>query len=1091
MTDQQQGLRARATTRSLFIIIIAFAMLMAGTSRVSSQQVAQNDDWSWQNPNLAANPYNNIHNDSWFTDTYPGEGPEDVQNLDVNYISKFLFDDPKTGSSRSIILGECAAHAYDADGNLVTVCQGLPDLAAQEFQRSIATISPDGALLSWAEFTVSYTNLADAVREFGGIGYFYLDNQDRVVMGMPNGHIVTWERQDSAVSEVDSWNAVKDINITGDGGPVPPDRGALYALVPNDAGYTWFTTTKGVVGTVAPDGCTTDCVKWIDINDRNNDGVLEPQPDGGMQTISESHSVNGNSTFQQSNYFMYRFDMRRDGTPKIGWKVRYDRGTEIKPGQTSQGSGTSPVYFEMGGREFVTIMDNATRPNINVYRAERRLGRRENRLFASVAPMGRDDQVSNENSLIVYPGPTENSRRIFAENNWGNTSFLSTVGPLTTRPGFGGIEVSANGRSRALPLNEEIRVPSIVSKASIASDAVYTYEKKASGWYLTALDPNDPTRVQWSVRVGGGMPKYNNWYAQLSLAPDGETIYVGSLDGILQLTPSDGPPTPNWCTSVLDAENFVQIMGDLAEWESGPIWYPEYLEAAFAGWAFEFESLEDLIPPDDVDMLELLETLKADVIIAEELLAGADFDVSQLGELEQLALGQIAPSHWEFIAAAFLSWASSCTTTELDDDSEGNVRIMLYRSYLPTDGFDNVPLPEITLVKNGVETKLPPCPTTADNSAWVGAHLTPSSLAGTVVALTQSPGFTTPGGPFPYCSWWGITTVENFNIAAPDENAAYWFMPFIADEGTEVYIDGEYPDERYMSLALYNGVANPYEYNGVSSTIADYLIDPDAGSENPWQVEAEPGGSYRVTIESDPDTSDTNVLPWYQTNTEGARSTMPAPCGTSGAINAACPLSNMFMSPPQTAQAGIFSNVDNRYMMSIMKPDNVIVLRGKKPTTPTGTSPAPWPDAQFELRYFSVCSIVYVRPYPAVEQDGCAVDFEIPVDDDGMYSIVYSTAANRPSNATLENGYAWIELFPGVRNFLVMRHLLPNEGFAQAAQNVPQDAAWTSGLSVMEEFYPTVTIECSKDTFELDARKCWAPVQDEDPAFIGIGNPTG
>jgi hypothetical protein len=279
---------------------------------------------------------------------------------------------------------------------------------------------------------------------------------------------------------------------------------------------------------------------------------------------------------------------------------------------------------------------------------------------------------------------------------------------------------------------------------------------------------------------------------------------------------------------------------------------------------------------------------------------------------------------------------------------------------------------------------------------------------------------------------------------------------------------------------------NPYTYNEVDSWIPDYLINPNAGSLNPWQVQADPGGSYRVTIKADPQNGEANVLPWYYTSAEGERGTMPEPCGDPNAQNLACPLPNMFVSPPQDDQSSIFSNPNNRYMMNIFDPDKVYVIRGKLPTTPPGTSPVPWPNPDYQLRYFSICDIVYVRPYSAVESNGCAVDYEIPVDDQGWFTIVSSTEANRPSNATLENGYVWIHAAPVVRNFLVMRHMLPNEGFAEAAQHVPEDAAWTSAVAVMGEYYPVTTIVCSAPVFELDPHKCWAPVENGPPPFMGV-----
>ena len=143
-----------------------------------------------------------------------------------------------------------------------------------------------------------------------------------------------------------------------------------------------------------------------------------------------------------------------------------------------------PVTFKIDGRQFVTIFDNARRPNIVVYRAEKFLEDGERRLFVEKRPFGNDKRVSDENSLIVYPVPQSDKVRIYAENNWGNRSLISTAGPLVTRPGLGGIEVDSNGLVRVLPRNRRIRVPSVVSKGNVHDGLLYTYNKIA-GWLVS------------------------------------------------------------------------------------------------------------------------------------------------------------------------------------------------------------------------------------------------------------------------------------------------------------------------------------------------------------------------------------------------------------------------------------------------------------------------------------------------------------------------------------------------------------------------------------------------------------------------------
>jgi hypothetical protein len=106
---------------------------------------------------------------------------------------------------------------------------------------------------------------------------------------------------------------------------------------------------------------------------------------------------------------------------------------------------------------------------------------------------------------------------------------------------------------------------------------------------------------------------------------------------------------------------------------------------------------------------------------------------------------------------------------------------------------------------------------------------------------------------FPYCSWWLKTTPETMNVAYPDTEATYWTTPFIAKPGLQLKITGQYPQARYFSLTVYDNTFGYFTTDeGVTSGIADYLITPDSGSENPWQTSgAATGGTFTVTVKRD------------------------------------------------------------------------------------------------------------------------------------------------------------------------------------------------------------------------------------------------
>ena len=88
----------------------------------------------------------------------------------------------------------------------------------------------------------------------------------------------------------------------------------------------------------------------------------------------------------------------------------------------------------------------------------------------------------------------------------------------------------------------------------------------------------------------------------------------------------------------------------------------------------------------------------------------------------------------------------------------------------------------------------------------------------------------------------------------------------------------------------------------------------------------------------------------------------------------------------------------------------VYVMRGKMPTFPnTYAGTGGWglevmPEAQ--TQYWSLVSC---EAAPSGQIVDGLTDMQVPLDEDGYYTIVYSRREDRPANATTENGIAWIE----------------------------------------------------------------------------------
>ena len=526
-------------------VMVAMVILMAGCGSDSDDSNAQRTADIWQNPYMSPNPNNNVHCDSYMSDSYAFAGPTSARQTAVAQVEFSFVKDPQTGDDRFVPLGECAAQAFDAQGNIQTVCAGLPDQqdADAPYERYVATIDRNTMQIV-ALYPFLFTPKAGDPFSFGGAGYFYQDNQYRMVTAMSNGHVLVLRRTPSTAGGIDGYNVDNDYNITGNGGAVPVPQGLtkldLYAVVPDKNGNIWFTTSQAVVGAITPGN--PGKVVWIALNDPNGTGVRKEQWAGEYQQIYNSHSVDeGDSASGSSGVYvltthrLYRLGVGGDGNPVIDWYADYDRGTEQKSGQVSQGSGTTPTIFRMEGRRFVTIADNAKYMNVNVYRAETNLLAGEQRLFAQLAPFGQNEDVSDENSLIVAPGTDDKSMDIYAENNYGNDDIRSTLGAAVTKPGFVRMHLTSDGSFTVASLNNSVAAPSVVSKMSLASNIVYTYDKRPDGWYLTGLDGNNLNNIRFSTKVGPGAPGYNNFYAALSLDADGKTVWIGTLFGLTRV----------------------------------------------------------------------------------------------------------------------------------------------------------------------------------------------------------------------------------------------------------------------------------------------------------------------------------------------------------------------------------------------------------------------------------------------------------------------------------------------------------------------------------------------------------------------------
>lgn len=448
-----------------------------------------------QHPYMARNGANNIHNDAYQSDAYYGPGP--------------LGKNPKIAST--MYANECASVTFDRAGRIVTVCVGLTGASLKVLDPTTLKEIASFSLPPRKPGTFSFTN-------FSGGGYFYLDHLDRAVVSTSTGHIFV------IAVKGDTLTKVRDIDVSG----VTAGAGIQSAL-PDWAGRLWFVTTEGLVG-------------MVDSKGKAHPHQLPSEVIANSFAIDESGGV-----FVVSDKALYRFDVAK-GKPKITWRKAYDRGSVVKPGQVSQGSGTTPTLIDSAnskGGGSIAITDNADpKMNILVFRRGK-AGPGSKPLCKQ--PIFQSGESSDENSLISVPGG------IIAENNYGYTGPLpagATLRSPTTTPGLVRVNVNyKNGGCKMAWSNNTARIPSSVSKANLKTGLVYAYTHPSSAelpwkiaalpealapdsWFFSAFDIRTGKQV-WSQLVGSGLA-FNNNYAPISLGRDG-AAYVGTLGGLVRI----------------------------------------------------------------------------------------------------------------------------------------------------------------------------------------------------------------------------------------------------------------------------------------------------------------------------------------------------------------------------------------------------------------------------------------------------------------------------------------------------------------------------------------------------------------------------
>jgi hypothetical protein len=367
------------------------------------------------------------------------------------------------------------------------------------------------------------------------------------------------------------------------------------------------------------------------------------------------------------------------------------------------------------------------------------------------------------------------------------------------------------------------------------------------------------------------------------------------------------------------------------------------------------------------------------------------------------------------------------------------------------------------------------------------------------------------------CAWptaAGIQTSSNTGI--PDSAAFYWAQPIVAAATTRIVISGTYPDARYASLSVYTPYGSPFTIDGISSSLPDYKIAPERGSNNPWRVHASSGGKFEVTVRSDVSSGQSNVLPLPSGTTaqypgylvyrvylpaggDFSRVKLPTLTMDKGSATdklSTCTVHPKFVIAPEKAPvtttpssavasagstppagefykpafAGGYANADTSYVQAyFVRPAaaDVMVVTGKAPTHVPGEDPSPWPAPDVDMRYWSMCIGIGVANEPTVVNHlaggktdyGCRADQATKVDAAGDYTYVIGTEAQRAAISRIPDvTFLPFSTSQTARLYvLLLRDSLVSSQFTNSVQNVISTLSATATSAVMGQYYPTVS----------------------------------
>jgi hypothetical protein len=454
-----------------------------------------------QHPFMAPNNYSNVHCDAYQTDTYTCPGP--LGTFGTNNLKAKLYS---ISHSPEI----CITVTIDSQGRLITIGNWVENSTAQH---ELLLLDPETLKILASYKLPSGGITANSV---GSGAYFYLDQDNRAVVAQADGNICVY----AVLVQSSGPYFKKLITYTTS----LPSTASIQSAMPDWSGRIWFATDGGIVGVF--DNGQTKSPYTIQLTSTDEEDYGENEAIANSFAVDETGGV-----FIASDHAMYRFDYDSSAENPIvqTWKCSYDRGSYQKPGQKSQGTGTTPTLLNVGDTQFVSITDNADpQMNVLVYRREKDFEGTREVWKQAVFTINKSD---TENSLIGFAGA------YIVENNFGYLAPFGTTLKHQTTPGMTLVNFSGSTTVNAWD-NETLSVPSLVSKASLPDGVVYTYSVEVTDnipyWYFTAVDCLSGEAI-YKLQTGTGAD-YDNYYSGIVIHPTLGTAYVPVEGGMVKIS---------------------------------------------------------------------------------------------------------------------------------------------------------------------------------------------------------------------------------------------------------------------------------------------------------------------------------------------------------------------------------------------------------------------------------------------------------------------------------------------------------------------------------------------------------------------------